>query len=73
MVRLVALNCTLLESPQEEILTRLSFKKTDNFFTVHLQASRSLQAGLVDGTFDQVGVVIVRNCEDGEGSSVLKL
>ena len=32
-------------------------QRMDNIITVHLQAFRSLQAGFVDGTLDQVSVV----------------
>ena len=41
-------------------------QRTDNIFTVHLQAFRSLHAGFVDGTHDQVSVVCVRDCEGGK-------
>ena len=40
---------------------KVAVQRTDNIFTVYLQVFRSLHAGFVDGTLDQVSVVCVRD------------
>ena len=54
---LVALNCTLLELPQEEMLQVCHSENGQNLHGPPIQAFRSLQVRFLDGTFDQVGVV----------------